>query len=478
MKLSAVGRSSSSFATLRCTANASSARENLRGSLAGMTIQLEVYPESISSNAFLEIKLKTSSHPATAGRPAGAYTIAYRIGGPDAPGTYRASGIAGTVTLGAPTGAWTSLTLTPTADIARLWPDLQPQDGSLYEFSLAASSKARSAAVGYVDYLRFSRPSGAAQMQTQRQLMTAYAPSYPTVTQLQGSEVSLYQDHLNWFGGSLALPDYGTAQVLPTPNDPAATSSLVSAIHAGGGLASFNHMFGSNTPALLSAAKQDSLRRAMATKLISSRVYGADLLEVGYQSRAGVNLARHVGVWDACSRNGIFTTGTGVNDSHGGGWTGQQNNFLTWAWAEGKAESSLMSALASGRCYFADLGFRGRLDLTVDGFAPMGSASVADLASRQLQIVATGLPSGGSVRLVQGPVDFAGAAVPDPGTVTATLPVTEFATGSVTVSIDTSASRFARVEVVDASGKFLAGSNPVWMLRAAPPSGIPTARIA
>lgn len=188
-------------------------------------------------------------------------------------------------------------------------------------------------------------------------------------------------------------------------------------------------------------------------------------------------LARYLSVWDVCSRNAIFTTGTGVSDNHGNAWSSQSNNFLTWAWAADLGQESLLAALAAGRCFFADMvRFRGQLDLLVDGVAPMGSVSVSDLTSRHLVVTATGLPAGGTVRLVTGPVDVPGPGTPYPGTAVQTFPASAFATGSMSITLDTTNAVFARVEVWDASNKLLAGSNPVWLLHVAPSGGIPPAR--
>src|SRR4029450_6009226 len=84
LQLAAVG-GGSAFATIRCTGDASAARENPRGSLPGTTIAIEVFPQAIGLKAYLEIRIRTSTNPATGGRAAGSYAVAYRIGGPDAP---------------------------------------------------------------------------------------------------------------------------------------------------------------------------------------------------------------------------------------------------------------------------------------------------------------------------------------------------------------------------------------------------------
>jgi hypothetical protein len=57
--------------------------------------------------------------------------------------------------------------------------------------------------------------------------------------------------------------------------------------------------------------------------------------------------------------------------------------------------------------------------------------------------------------------------------VAAVIAAGAFAAGPVTVPIDTTASTFARVEVRDATGLLVAGSNPVWMLRTTPPAASP-----
>ena len=54
--------------------------------------------------------------------------------------------------------------------------------------------------------------------------------------------------------------------------------------------------------------------------------------------------------------------------------------------------------------------------------------------------------------------------------------MTAFATGSMSITLDTTNALFARVEVWDSSNRLLAGSNPVWLLHAPPSGGIPTAR--
>lgn len=473
LRLAAIG-SAKTFAMMRVVATDTSARENLKGTIGGQVITFDLFPESLSTNVFLEVRVKLSNQPASGGREAGAYTLIYRVGGTDAPGVHRAAGFTGYVGLTAPPGQWTTISLTPAQDIALLWPDLLAADSTMKELSFAAGSRSNAPAVFSVGHLRFARTS--TPLEDQRALMDGLASRYPGITQLQGSEVSLYATHINWFGSGFTLPDYGATPATPTPNDPVVAAALAARIHDVGGLSSLNHPFGSGTPALVSQTKQDSLRRTLAKTLIGNRAYGVDILEVGYQTRQGVGIGTHLALWDTLARNGIFLTGNGVNDAHGGTWSTMSNRFLTWAWAVDAAEPSLLRALASGRIWIAEPSFRGMVDLLVDGVAPMGSVSVSGSSARSLQIMATGVPAGGTVKLVRGPVDYAGAAVPDPNTVAQSLPASDFASGSVTVSVDTTAATFARIEVLDSTGRVVGVSNPVWMLRAEPSGGIPAAR--
>ena len=48
----------------------------------------------------------------------------------------------------------------------------------------------------------------------------------------------------------------------------------------------------------------------------------------------------------------------------------------------------------------------------------------------------------------------------------------------MTKQIDTSKDSFVRTQVLDSTGTQIGLSNPVWLLRAAPPGGIPAARQA
>lgn len=458
-------------------ANTDKARKNARSNFAGQVLEIEVFPEQIGSNGYLELVILSSWHPAQGGRSAGAYSLTYRIGGPGAPGSRVAQGVKGVVTLAAPVGRWTSLRLSLADDVAALWPDMVSRDFSLNTMRLGAVSRRAYATSGVFDYLRFTRDSGAAAQQTQRDLMLRYASRYPNVQQYAGLEVSLYDPHLNWFGGVQTMPDYGSGKA--GGRNPAFATRMADQIHSSGGLASYNHMYGTEGPGLTDA-QQRALRATVATQLLQENACNADLLEVGYRMRAGVALQYHVAAWDVCSRNGMFLTGTGVSDAHGhGNWAGFGLNWLTWAWAASAVETDLLQALRTGRAYTGDMAmFAGTLDLLVDGCCPMGSVSVSTATSRELLVTATGIPPNGALRVRKGFVDYAGPGTPSPNTVTvATLPAEAFTTGTATVTVANDRPSFVRTEVIDGAGVTVALSNPVWLFTSVPATNVPAARL-
>jgi hypothetical protein len=330
-------------------------------------------------------------------------------------------------------------------------------------------------ASGKFDYLRIARQytSGDIPLQLQKSIGAGLAGRYP-VAQRQGLEMSGGSPHINWFGGGVSLPDYtgvtGTSY-------PAFVRQQIDKCHSSGGLASYNHPYGANS-VLVSQSAQDSLLAQTATALLRNKAMGTDILEVGYAARGGCDLAHHLRLWDAMSRNAMFLTGNGVNDNHSGsGWLTQNNNWATSVWAPSTAEADLLSALGAGRAWTNSLQAKCALDLLADGNAPMGSASVSSVMSRTMKVYAAGLPTGSTVEVLRGTVDYAGSGAPDGnGIVVASYGAAAFGSGPVTVAVDTSKSRFVRTQVRTSTGALVATSNPVWLLRENPPNGIPTVR--
>ena len=117
--------------------------------------------------------------------------------------------------------------------------------------------------------------------------------------------------------------------------------------------------------------------------------------------------------------------------------------------------------------------------MLVDGSVPTGAASVSSVTSRKLAATATGLPSGAVLQVLQGAVDYAGQnAATDDVKLIGTYTPAQLASGQITQAVSTTQDSFLRAQVISSTGAIIATSNPVWLLRKAPPSGIPAARAA
>jgi hypothetical protein len=459
---------------------------NYHGNLTGQSLRIDVRLTSGWRKGYLELLIASSYHQASAGRPAGDYTLSYRLVPAGIAANRRAQGNQAVITIPvAPASGsqWYTVTMNPAADIAALWPEEDCRDFALWGLTLSAVSEGDTVG-GYFDYLRFNRQtSGQVLLKQQEALAQVLAAKYPAVAQRQGLEVSMRLPHLNWFGGAVTIPDY--AGVTPETYTDYLRFTAVPQIHTAGGLVSYNHPYGADGGPLLPAAQQNTLLAQVAATLLPTAsvpaALGADLLEVGYVLRGGCDLAHHVALWDIMSRNAIFLTGNGTNDDHFGlNWRGKANNWVTSAWAKSTAEGDLLAALTAGRAWCASLsGYQGRLSLLVDGSVPMGSASVSTVNSRKLVAAATGIPPGGSLQILQGTVDYPGTAALAANTkVIASYTAAQLANGSVTRAIDTSKDRFVRTQVLDSSATVVGLSNPVWLLRSTPRRGIPAPRRA
>jgi hypothetical protein len=480
---------------------------NYQCTLMGQSLSIDVLLNPGWSRGYLELAIGTSNHEATGGRPAGDYALSYRLIPAGGPASRTAQGNLGVMTIPVDNSSgWATVTVTPSDDIAALWPDLDYRDFGLFELSLHAVSLG-DAVSGYFDYLRFTRSlSGEVLLQQQHQMGARLAAQYPSVIQRYGLEMSLDpgtpDSHLNWFGSGVTVLDYG--EMGPAQWQAYLRGTVVPHIHAAGGLASYNHPFGVGWPTTaLSQTDQDYVLQQTAAALLPSGghpgVLGCDLLEVGYVLRGGpapgpghglstegVDLKHHLELWDVMSRNAVFLTGNGTNDDHWGkDWHGVRNNWATSVWASSTSIPDLLAALAAGRAWCGSLsqfaGPAASLDLVVDGCCPMGSVSLSALTARQLTVTATAIPTQGSLQVLQGAVDYAGTSDPTSNAQPiASYTAAQLASngGSETITVDTTAESYLRTVVRDANGKTIAASNPVWLLHNTPPNGIPAPRQA
>ncbi len=463
-----------SSGTVQFQVDASQSRLNYSGSIAGVTISIDVYPVASGPDGWLQLFIPLSTWPAINGLAPGQYSLLYRFRTDIARRIYTTKGTSGTVDIPVTPGRYQTVTIDRAADIGSLWPKMpNPDDnGTPPGIQLQATSKSGFRTEGYFAYLRFIENSGVDGYAAEAAVAQKSAALFPGLFVATGDEIS-YWPHLNRYGGRVAPFDYSTVTSLSAKPPSGINKRIVDFIHASGGVASINHPFktGDSGAGLTPAT--------VASGLIAGRGYGAELLEVGYKARDGVTIREHMAVWDALSRNSVFLTGNGVSDDHTGrAWAARGNRYYTAPWATALDEPSLLAGLASGRTYVAYLGsFAGALDCHLDG-VPMGKVDVSTLRSRSYRVDVTGLPAGTVAQVLRGVVDNAGTADPTPNTsVVATLTGSQLADGRAQVPVDTTEPSFFRAQVVNSStGQILAFGQPIWSLPDAPTSGIPAAR--
>ena len=450
----------------------------LRTSVAGQTLVQTIASARLTQGARYEVVVSMSYHPAAGGRPAGTFELVYRFGGGTGQRFTENGGLTGVVALSTPT-AGSVRRLSPETDIVALWPTMLPMDNAMYGLSFRARSPRRGAVADVtVAGLTFERTQNSAASVTanQSRLISTYQSRFPDLTVRASSEIGRSMLHMNPFGIPQYWPDYAT---LPTDEN-TRFRQIVSTIHAQQGAVSWNHPFGYDMGPLLSPADRITKRRSVFQSMLALQVLGVDILEVGYKIRGYVDAATHIALWDTFSRNGTFLTGNGTTDDHSGQpWTNLTNGFTTGAWAASRSDADVVAALVAGRAYVADMKRwpGGETDLLVDGTVPMGAASVSSKTTRSLSVWARSLPANCSVQVAAGPVDYKAAV--DPGTVVvSTLAPSAFTGGTTALSVDTSTSRFYRIQVIASDGTIIGSSNPVWLLRETPPAGIPPSRSA
>jgi len=441
---------------------------------AEVTLLLSVFPEQVSADARPVIEIVMSEHPPREGLPFEAYRLRYVLDASVAQ-PYR-DGTVFVVPVPFKAGEWNDLALPVSRDAVRGFPFIHGEDNALGTIVVGVETRRGARATVRFDDLRIEQElSGEPVFDRQKKLIEAVGREYPKLHQLQGVEASWVGHHLNEFSVDTRLVDYAALEKeRPADETPAAyrervTRRVVEEIHGRGGLVSFNHMFGT----MMEGKERRATREEVLEQLVAERVYGADILEVGYRDRGGHPLEAHLWVWDQLAQHELFLVGTGVSDSHGGPsqrWRTDQNNFVSWIYARSPSKEDLIAGLRAGRVFFGDIVlFDGTLDLTTSRGARMGQIVVRDpsVASEAVTVRIDGLTAGDSVRLLASGAEVA-RWVADGATFRQTHEV----------ALDAQRPTVVRVEVYAADGTAKVLSNPLTFLRSAPPAGIPPARAA
>jgi hypothetical protein len=414
-------------------------------------VELDVMLVSGGSDAQIVMEIVSSYRPARAGRPAGQYSIQYRVGGPVGRSTEQ-RGLVGVVGLPSiDPGSWHTMMLDPRADHAALWPDTVADDASLWRLRLGVQVRDGETATALFDRLTFHRGRDASLDPVQKfaGIVDEYRKRYPLLTQYAAAEISLVL-HLNAFGGTGRLPDYGSPEAIKN-SSVKAQRDMVTWLHQQGAVVSLNHpMAGADGP--------DDL----AARLITTRGQGADVIEIG-TGRDPFMMSR---IFDAAARNGVFLTANGTTDDHAGvDWMAKRRRWLTRVWSPTKRQADLCAGLKAGRAWFYDpLRWDGLFDLKAAGTTPMGHVKFTKQATVDVDVLATELPAGSHLRVVIGKCDLAGPSQLMPVNRAVVRPARNVRRGHLTTAVKTGVGVYVRAMVVLASGKVGGFSNPLWIL--------------
>ena len=426
--------------------------------ISDTTITVDVLAEAVGPDAALVVQVETSYRPASGGRPAGVYTLEYRVG--SEPGRRLDGPLVGVVEV-APEDGWQTLTLRMIDDVREFWPDLVAEDSGLARLRFGVRARNGSVGSGVFDHLVFSRTRDQLEwpVRTQRDVMRRLAPAYPEITQVLGTELSMIR-HLNVFMEDLELYTYP-----PTGKGPALDNSVAAAkkairwYHDRGALVQYNHPY------------------LKPSVLVRTRALGADLMEVANAEGDLVLTRNRMRLFDVAARNAIFMTATSQIDDHEGrNWAEKPHLFLTSVWARSTGTRDLLTALAAGRAWSHQEARwpGGRLDLRAGGSSVMGQVLRTRARRVEVNVRAEALPPGSTVLMVVGACDSTGATVPSVKTVA--MPAAAFAHGPVQINMARRQGRYLRAEVHDADGVLLGYGNPFWVLNRRARVVVPHAR--
>ena len=238
---------------------------------------------------------------------------------------------------------WTTIQLNLTSDAQQWLPGGMDNNITDLRFTVLAGNGYTSQMAIRNLNIHSNQQDGPTNWATGKELAEGYVSPYPSLTELYGVEMSVAgEQHLNVF-----LPS--AVNQLPDPR--MSPEQLTAWTHMLGGLASFNHPFG------LSEGLnnyQDQMTIGVAQQILSNQAYGADMIEV-YTKRGGADLQHHLKLWDYLTAYRLNLLGIGTSDSHGGAWQENDNYFVTWAWAGGPGQDSLMAAMQSRLLYFGSI---------------------------------------------------------------------------------------------------------------------------
>jgi len=446
-----------------------------------ISFTLAVFPERMDEDARGAVEVVLSEHAPHEELPFTSYVLRYYL--TDRPEEPVREDNVYWIPVPCEAGTWNRVQLNVTADAERGFPFTDGRDNTLARILFGVETRrGAEASFVYDDFRIRQQVEGTDAYGVQREVMANMAKQYPRLEQLQGLEISYESYHLNEFGTDVRVPDYDQLAVESGMLDENGmvsagmgkaykayvTERLVREAKERGSLISYNHMFGAGREGDEDEEPRMSPEETLAA-LLETRMFDADILEVGYKMRGGQPITSHLWVWDQLALRGLWPVGDGVSDYHGGlgknGWRRGLNNFVSWIWATSIEKPDLLDGLRAGRVFFGDLtSFDGRMDVVSDRGFRMGRIVLTDRESARVQLEVQGLADDDLVKTMVSGAEVAARTVADGGAES----VAELQLGDVPA--------FCRFEVYDAAGEPKLFSNPLIFVRGPLEQGLVPAR--
>jgi len=444
---------------------------HIRSLASNVSVDLAIFPESVGPDARAAVLINLSRHPPNEFLPLKQYILHYFLDN-DISEPYREDQIYH-IPVAYVENEWNVYSLPVTQDAIQGFPFIDGEDNSLHEVLLGVESRRDGHAVAYFDAFLINHDiEGNELFAKQRSMLDAMEQLFPEVKQLQGTELS-YDRHLNEYSVGTVLYDYDELAELSGYTDENGwitdvkayrafvAQYMIAQAHARGGVVSYVHPFGTSE----AGAPPTHTKEEVRDHLLANRLYGADILEVGYRHRGGHDIKDHLWVWDELAKHGLYVVGNGSSDNHGGAennWRNTTNNFVSWIYARSPDRFPLIKGMKRGLVFFGDIGqFDGELELSTPNGFHMGQIVITDKPEEDVSIYIEDLASGDTVKIIEYGVNTR----------------TYVAEGSTferteTIPIDATNGTFLRIEVYNAEGREKVFSNPIYFIRQVPAEGI------
>lgn len=266
------------------------------------------------------------------------------------------------------------------------------------------------------------------------------------VTPFVGFEVTQAGNHKNCFSTTVPVIEYAAYGYNVTNEQAVAHLQKYNAVY------SWNHPF---TDHGCKGQTKEEIFQEKARELIDNRVYGAQLMEVGFPyTRGGFEVSYYLRLWDRLSENGILITGEGDSDNHHampGGWT-EGNNFCSFAGlydGELPTEENFVKAFKRGTLWGGDPVVIRKLFLTGDG---MEQGSLLRGERAEIAFSAADIRCGGYAVCISN------------GKEVARVPIRDGAVSGGWVLEREQTYNFARLELYNEENILIAFSNPIYLV--------------